>query len=128
MDMCYRKRICRNLEMVKSKPTPIPKRVHCDEEQEVSQIGAEEMEMKEIHEDDEKDDYYFEDPSNIGSYSNYIFTDLFALYMYTYTKVTGRNDIHEDDFPDHVKQMHQDRDHKFELEYKVSHILLLLRS
>ena len=34
--------------------------------------------------------------------------------------MTGRNDIHEDDFPDHVKQMHQERDHKFELEYKVS--------
>ena len=35
--------------------------------------------------------------------------------------MTGCNDIHEDDFPDHVKQMHQERDHKFELEYKVSH-------
>ena len=33
--------------------------------------------------------------------------------------VTGRNDIPEVDFPDHVKQMHQDRDRKFELEYKV---------
>ena len=35
--------------------------------------------------------------------------------------MTGCNDIHEDDFPDHVKQMHQERDDKFELEYKVSH-------
>ena len=35
--------------------------------------------------------------------------------------MTGCNDIHEDDFPDHVKEMYQDRDHKFELEYKVSH-------
>ena len=34
--------------------------------------------------------------------------------------VTARNDIPEAEFPDHVKQMHQDRDHKFELEYKVS--------
>ena len=32
---------------------------------------------------------------------------------------TGINDIPEDDFPDHVKEMHQDRDQKFEVEYKV---------
>ena len=38
-----------------------------------------------------------------------------VLFHY-YTVVTGCNDIHEDDFPDHVKQMHQERDHKFELE------------
>ena len=34
--------------------------------------------------------------------------------------VTGISDICEDDFPDHVKEMHQDRDKKFEVEYKVS--------
>ena len=34
--------------------------------------------------------------------------------------MTARRDIPEADFPDHVRQMHEDRDHKFELEYKVS--------
>ena len=38
------------------------------------------------------------------------------------TAVTGISDISEDDFPDHVKEMHQDRDQKFEVEYKVSTI------
>ena len=33
--------------------------------------------------------------------------------------MTGRDDIHEDDFPNHVKEMHQDRDKKIEIEYKV---------
>ena len=38
------------------------------------------------------------------------------------TAVTGisESDISEDDFPDHVKRMHQDRDQKFEVEYIVS--------
>ena len=34
--------------------------------------------------------------------------------------VIGLSNIREDDFPDHVKEMHQDRDQKFEVEYKVS--------
>ena len=37
-----------------------------------------------------------------------------------YTAVTGRNGIPEAEFPEHVKQMHQDKDQKLELEYKVS--------
>ena len=41
--------------------------------------------------------------------------------MVTCTAVTGRNDIPEADFPDHVKQMHLDRDQKLELEYRVSY-------
>ena len=41
--------------------------------------------------------------------------------MITCTAVTGRNDIPEADFPDHVKQMHLDRDQKLELEYRVSY-------
>ena len=39
--------------------------------------------------------------------------------MYIVTAETGISDISEDDFPDHVKQMHQDRDQKFVVEYKV---------
>ena len=35
--------------------------------------------------------------------------------------MTGRNDVHEDDFPDLVKQMHEERDRQFELEYRVSY-------
>ena len=121
--MSYRKRIFRKSGMVKSKPIHMSKRLNYDEEEEASHTGAEEVEMKDIHNDDEKDDYYFEDPSNLGSYSNFI---IINCLIYSYTIVTGRNDIHEDDFPDHVKQMHQDRGHKFELEYKVSYNLLLL--
>ena len=37
-----------------------------------------------------------------------------------FSAVTNCSDIREDDFPDHVKEMHQDRDQKFEVEYKVS--------
>ena len=32
--------------------------------------------------------------------------------------MTGR---HEDDFPDLVRQMHEERDRQFELEYRVSY-------
>ena len=42
------------------------------------------------------------------------------LYQHIVTAGTGISDISEDDFPDHVKEMHQDRDQKFEVEYKVS--------
>ena len=35
--------------------------------------------------------------------------------------MTGRNDVHEDDFPDLVRQMHKERDRQFELEYRVSY-------
>ena len=80
--------------------------------------------MKDIHENDEKNEYYFEDPSNIGIPT--LITFSMICLVYSYTLVTGRNDIHEDDFPDHVKQMHQDRDRKFELEYKVSHNYTLI--
>ena len=33
--------------------------------------------------------------------------------------MTGRIDIHEDDFPNHVRQMHLERDKMFEMEFKV---------
>ena len=33
--------------------------------------------------------------------------------------MTGRIDIHEDDFPNHVRQMHLKRDNTFEMEFKV---------
>ena len=33
--------------------------------------------------------------------------------------MTGRIDIHEDDFPNHVRQMHLKRDNMFEMEFKV---------
>ena len=42
------------------------------------------------------------------------------MMQYVVYAVTARQDIPEADFPDHVREMHQDRDHKFELEYKVS--------
>ena len=38
--------------------------------------------------------------------------------------MTGRNDVHEDDFPDLVKQMHEERDRQFELEYRVSYVVM----
>ena len=46
----------------------------------------------------------------------YIVIDSYDWCVYI---VTGRNDIPEADFPAHVKQMHLDRDHKLEIEYKV---------
>ena len=63
--------------------------------------------------------YYFENHSNISSLWQ-LDTCSHLHMMYIVTAVTGINDIREDDFPDHVKEMHQDRDQKFEVEYKVS--------
>ena len=63
----YRKRICRKSRRVKSKPIPMPRRLNYTGEEEPSHTGAEDVEMKDICADDEKDDYYFEDPSNIGT-------------------------------------------------------------
>ena len=34
--------------------------------------------------------------------------------------VTARDDIPEAEFPDYVKQMHQDRDQKYNMEFQVS--------
>ena len=67
MPLFYRKRICRKSRRVKSKPIPMPRKLNYTEEEEPGHTGAEEVEMKDICADDEKDDYYFEDPSNIGT-------------------------------------------------------------
>ena len=47
-------------------------------------------------------------------------TQVLILSLYMYTIVAGRNDIPKADFPDHVKQMHQNKDRKLEMEYTVS--------
>ena len=39
--------------------------------------------------------------------------------------VTGQHDIHEDDFSKCIQQMHLERDRMFEIEYKVSSIILM---
>ena len=74
------------------------------------QADTKEVEMKEL---EKKDVYHFDAASNLGTVT-LCFNVLTSKYV-----VTGYNDIHEDNFPDHVKLMHQDRDHKFELEYEV---------
>ena len=74
----YRKQICRKSGNVKSKPFPMPRRLDYVEEKDPGQnliINVEEVEMEDIHEGDDKDDYYFEDPTNIGSYILYIYND-----------------------------------------------------
>ena len=70
-----------------------------------------------VEEDEGK--YYFENHSNI-SFLQQLDTCCHLHIMYIVTAETGINNISEDNFPDHVKEMHQDRDQKFEVEYKVS--------
>ena len=69
--------------------------------------------------EEDEGNYYFENHSNI-SFLQKLGTCSHLHMMYIVTAETGINDIPEDDFPDHVKEMHQDRDQKFEVEYKVS--------
>ena len=99
--------------MVKSKTLPAPMTLNYvqDEEQD-RQTDAGKVEMKELVSINEKNVYYFDAASNLG-------TVILFLFVLTKDVVTGYNDIHEDDFPNHVKMMHQDRDNKFELEYEV---------
>ena len=74
---------------------------------------------------DDDDDEYFEDSSTIGifhsSHISYVQCVYNMCIMYiVYTTVMARNNIPVVQFPDHVTQMHQDRDRKFEIEYLVS--------
>ena len=62
---------------VKTKPIPPPKRLRGDDNDEKTD---ERLEMKELvtgtlHDDNKDDEYYFEDPSNIG---NYITTTIYS--------------------------------------------------
>ena len=97
---------------VKTRPMLAPKRQRLRKR---NDKGQEEMEMKGMAEPD--DDYYFEDPSNIGTYIHPL---IVRPPIGSYSgAVTGRNDIAMADFPAHVRQMHLDGDWKLELEYKV---------
>ena len=77
------------------------------------QTHTEEVEMRGLVavKNKENDDYYCDPTSTLCTIILFLF---FVIDV-----VTGHNDIHEDDFPDHVKMMHRDRDNKFELEYEV---------
>ena len=113
---------------MKSKPLSTSRGLnHVEDEESGRQSRPVNVEMKgdSIFVNYENDDYYYEDPSNIHVGSSIIFLIHMFLLSHLHTLVTGCNDIYEDDFPDHVKQMHQDKDHKFELEYKVSHGMLI---
>ena len=79
------------------------------------------MEMRELvaSTEEDKDDYYFEDPSNISKYiAAFSYSHILAIYMFY--PVTARQDIPEAEFSDYVKQMHQEGDKKFNLEFQVS--------
>ena len=117
--------VCRRLENVRSKPLPTLRRLNYIEPGRQTDSG--EVEMKDLGAfvDYDNDDYYFDDPSIIGIYHNLIL-HLHGLIDHLYTTVTGRNDVHEDDFPDLVKQMHEERDRQFELEYRVSYGIVCL--
>ena len=72
------------------------------------------------------DEYYFEDPSNIGivmlshtcAMLTY-FTGYKVLATSSLPKVPGRSAIPVAQFPDYVRQMQQERDGTLEEEYKV---------
>ena len=104
---------------VKTKPLPPPKRWRERDDESEKTGSEEELEMRDLvtQQEHKDDDYYFEDPSNIGRPPLAIDqTDTLTVWC---GPVTGRNDIPEADFPAHVRQMHLDRDKKLELEYKV---------
>ena len=66
--------------------------------------------------EEDKGDYY----STILHFPSFL-QDSYAYTLFGFLLVVvGLSNICEDDFPDHVKEMHQDRDQKFEMEYKVS--------
>ena len=119
------KRVFSQSSKVKRKPVPPPRKR--SNEKEDSDSGDDGLEMKYLVATVEEDEgkYYFEDHSNIAPPPppqvlevRYMFSFLHNICFVI--AVTGINDICEDDFPDHVKVMHQDRDQKFEVEYKVS--------
>ena len=106
-------RCARNVSMkAKPRPLPVPKRQRKRDDE-----GGEELEMKGVVTSEQQDDdYYFEDTSNIGTLYPLIFQTTFCSCC---GAVTGRNSIPMADFPAHVRQMHLDGDWKLELEYKV---------
>ena len=79
---------------------------HVQDEELGRQSGPEEVEMKGlgVFVNYENDVHYYEDPTNIGSSIAFLIHNILLRLL---KLVTGCNDIHEDDFPDHVKQMHQ---------------------
>ena len=114
------KGICRWSSKAESKPLPpTEKQVNEREEDSISDSGEDGLEMKDLVAtvEEDKDDYCFEDSSNIGTFYQQLSTVFISM---DFSAVTSCSDIREDDFPDHVKEMHQDRDQKFEVEYKVS--------
>ena len=99
--------------MVKSKTLPAPMTLNYVQDEELDrQTDTGKVEMKKLVSINEKDVYYFDAASNLG-------TVILFLFVLTKDVVTGYNYIYEDDFPNHVKMMHQDRDNTFELEYEV---------
>ena len=110
------KGICRWSSRAKSERfSPTEKQVN-EREQDSGEDG---LEMKDLVAtvEEHKDKYCFEDSSNIGTFYQQLPSVFISM---DFSAVTSCNDIPEDDFPDHVKEMHQDRDQKFEMEYKVS--------
>ena len=106
--------------MVKSKTLPAPMTLNYVQDEELDrQTDTGKVEMKELVSINEKDVYYFDAASNLG-------TVILFLFVLTKDVVTGYNDIYEDDFPNHVKMMHQDRDNKFELEYEVRQAIVYI--
>ena len=86
--------------MVKFKTLPAPMTLNYVQDEELDrQTDTGKVEMKELNISiNEKDVYYFDAASNLG-------TVILFLFVLTKDVVTGYNDIHEDDFPDHVKRM-----------------------
>ena len=86
-----------------------------------------------MEDDNEDNNYYFEDPLNIGIYLSLVNTmnhnfmnELLVIICSTQLlcfTVSSRSDIPEAEFPDYVRLMHQDRDQKLELEFKVQYLV-----
>ena len=51
---------------------------------------------------------------------NHCSIDTIKSVLVLYSAVTARSDIHATEFPDYVRLMHQESDHRLDQEYKVS--------
>ena len=89
-------------------------------EMEQKERGDVTMEATEESTETDVDEYYLEDPSNIGIVALFCtYTGCKVLATSSLPKVPGRSAIPVAQFPDYVRQLQQERDNALMEEYKV---------
>ena len=99
------------------RPPPPPRKPQRQEEDEV------EMDDLGEHSEDEEDleDSFDDDDGSVT------ISSALAVSCLLLSAVSAGSDIPLAEFPDYVRLMHEDRDHKLELEYRVCLILMTCR-